>query len=155
VKSLLDTYKENVGRRPLFAEIIDIDFYDGPTEALCQLVESNQWVICSLVYADIERGIRIFTLIEITDRSLSKFKQILEKRSSNKTGFYQDIKAQVKGEYDGYIGKVFLFKCDWLDATEYKVVEMPLEHLEYFKDIEDVLGQNEESKARWLSYFPT
>ena len=153
MKSLLDTYKENVGQRPLFAEIIDIDFYDGPTEALCQLIDSWQWVICSLVYYDIGKGERIFTLLFIGDQLLSKFKSILEKRADDQAGFYKQIKTQVKVVYNSYSGKAFLFKSDWLNATEYDVVEIPFKRLKYFKDIEKVLEQSEESKLKWLSFF--
>ena len=154
MESLLDTYRKNVRQRSLFTEIVDIDFYDGPTEALCQLVDSRQWLICSLIYFDIKKGERIFTLLEISNEWLLKFKSILEKRSIDQAEVYEKLKEEINSFYNAYSGKLFLFKSNWLNAIEYEVIEIPLTQLEYFKDIEGVLEQSEESKLKWINFFP-
>ena len=153
MKSLQDTYNKNVGHISLFSEILDIDFYDGPTEAVCQLADSDQWFICSLVYIDMERGERIFTMLEISNESWLHFKSLLERIPSDQANFYRQIKTQVRAVYNNYSGKAFLFKSDWLNGSEYKIVEMPLKQLHYFGDIEEVLGQSEESKLKWKECF--
>lgn len=153
MKSLLDIYHENVGQKPLFSEIIDIDFYDGPTEALCQLMETEQWFICSLVYIEFKMGQRVFTLLEISKNSFLKFKSIFESRSADQEDFYQKLKEEVKAIYGNYSGRVFLFKSGWLNAEKYEVVELPLKELQYFNDVEQVLHQSEESKLNWINFF--
>jgi hypothetical protein len=153
MKSLLDIYSDNKGKRPLFSEIIHIDFYDSPTEALCRLVESEHWFICSLVYIDIKGRERIFTMLEINNQLLLEFKSVLEKLADDREVLYQKLKTQVKAVYKKYSGNIFLFKSDWLNAAEYEVVEIPLKHLQYFKDIEVVLEQNENSKLQWIRFF--
>jgi hypothetical protein len=59
----------------------------------------------------------------------------------------------VAAVYTGYSGSVFLFKSNWLNAVEYEVVEIPLEELQYFRDIEMVIEQSEESKLKWINFF--
>jgi hypothetical protein len=150
---LLDVYRKNVGQRSLFCDTIIIDFYDGPTEAICQLIDSEQWYICSLVYIAIEKTQRIFTTIEISKDLFLKFKSIFENRTADPGEFYQMLKERVAAVYNGYSGNVFLFKCDWLNSVEYEVVEIPLRELLYFNNIEEVLEQDEESKLKWKNFF--
>jgi len=153
MESLQDVYKVNAGKTSLFSAILDIDFYDGPTEAICQLTDSHRWFICSLVYLDVEVGERIFTVIEVRNELLSHFQSLFGKMATDQSNIYQQIKEEVKKVYDGYSGKVFLFKSDWLNALEYKVVQMPLNQLQYFRDIDEVLGQSEESKLKWKRFI--
>ena len=150
---LLDAYKNNVNKRFLFSKFIDIDFYDGPTEAMCQLVDSEQWFICSLVYFDINKDERIFTLLEVNNEWLVELKLILETYSNDTSILHKKLKEKVNLIYKIYSGKVFLFRSDSLAATEYEVVQIPLKDLKYFKGIEDVLDQTEESKLQWVSFF--
>jgi hypothetical protein len=150
---LLDTYKKNVRQRPLFTKIIDIDFYDGPTEAVCQLIDSEDWFICSLLYFDPDAGERIFTILEISNESFLEFKSILEDRSCDQSELYKKLKDKAKSIYDTYLGKVFLLKGNKLDSINYQVIQIPLERLKYFNHIEDVLEQSEESKSQWVSLF--
>jgi hypothetical protein len=150
---LLDTYNKNVGQRSLFSEIIDVDFYDGPTEALCQLIGTEQWFVSSLAYIDFSNNERIFTVLEVSNDVLLNFKSILERRTSIQESFYGSLKQQVNAAYTGYAGKVYLFKGDSLSAIKYELVEIPLNYLQYFGDIETVLEQNEESKLKWKSFF--
>jgi len=153
MKSLLDIYHENVGQKPLFSEIKDIDFYDGPTEALCRLIDTDQWIICSLVFIDFEMDERVFTILEISEDVLFKFQSIFEDRHQDQRHFYKEVKAQVKGVYGNYSGRVFLFNSGWLEGVEYKIVEIPLKDLQYFGDIEIVIEQPEESKLKWRRFF--
>lgn len=153
MKSLLEIYQENAGKKSLFSEIVDIDFYDGPTEALCRLADTEQWVIGSLVYIDLNKRERIFTLLEISNDVLLGFKSIFENRPSDQEDFYENLKEQVTVVYTGYAGKVFLFKSDWLNAIKYEVVEISLKDLQYFSDIEKVIGQPEESAVKWRGFF--
>ena len=64
---LMDTYEKNSGKSSLFDEILYIDFYGSPTEAVCKLEGIRKWFISSLVYFDIEKNRRIFTVLEIQD----------------------------------------------------------------------------------------
>lgn len=153
MKLLLDIYNKNKGKRPLFSDINDIDFYDGPTEALCRLAESEQWLICSLVYIDISGSERIFTMLEINNQLLLELKSVLEKLTDDQEVLYQKLKAQVKAVYNKYSGNIFLFKSDSLYATKYEIVEISLKPLQYFEDIETVLEQNENSKLHWINFF--
>ncbi len=152
---ILDDYRKNASLRPLYSEIIDIDFYDGPTEALCRLNDSEQWFICSLVSIAFDKWERIFSLLEVTNDVLLKFKFIFENRLPDQHDFYQKLKEQVSVVYADYQGKVFLFKGDRLNAIMFEVVEIPLKDLQYFKDVEAVMGQSEESKLKWKRFFPS
>jgi hypothetical protein len=40
-----------------------------------------------------------------------------------------------------------------LNSIDYEVVEIPLKHLLYFIDIEQVLEQSEELKLKWAGFF--
>ncbi|HEY8968344.1 MAG TPA: hypothetical protein VIM64_04615 [Puia sp.] len=155
---LLEAYDKNMGKRPLFSEIVDIDFYDGPTEAMCQLVDTDQWFILSLVYFDVDTNERIFTSLELTNEWLSELSSVWELRSSNVRSFYERVKEKINGIYNVYPGKVFLFRSDWLWSINYEVVQIPLQFLKYFRSIEDVLEQTEESKSKWvleeMHYYP-
>jgi len=153
MKSLLDIYHRNVDQRPLFSEIKDIDFYDGPTEALCRLIDTDQWIICSLVFIDFEMDERIFTLLEISADALFKFQSIFEGRHQDQQHFYPKLKAQVKAVYGNYAGKAFLFKSGWLKSVEYEITEIHINDLQYFVDIEAVIGQSEKSKTKWKTFF--
>jgi hypothetical protein len=153
MKSLQEIYTKNAGKASLFSSILDIDFYDGPTEAVCQLADSHRWFICSLVYIDIELGKRIFTMLEINDESVSHFKSLFERIATDRSNIYHQIKDKVRVIYKNYSGKVFLFKGDWLNASEYKIVQILLSQLKYFRDIDEVLGQSEESKLKWERFF--
>jgi hypothetical protein len=151
---LLDVYNKNVGQRALFSEIIDIDFYDGPTEALCRLIDTEQWFVCSLVYIDFNKSERIFTLLEIDSEALLTFKSIFGARPSDQEDFYRKIKERVNDVYVGYADAVFLFKGDWLNAIKYELVKIPLKDLQYFNNIERVIEQTEESAMKWRGFFP-
>ena len=153
METLLDICKKNVGKRPLFEDIMAIDFYDGPTEALCKVIDGEQWVICSFVYIDFKKRERIYTVLEIDWDLLLKLKSNLEHRIPDQEDNYANLKAQVKVIYNGYSGKVFLFKSDWLNSIDYEVVGIPLKHLLYFIDIEQVLEQSEELKLKWAGFF--
>jgi hypothetical protein len=153
MEPLLDFYIKNVGKRPLFEDIMAIDFYDGPTEALCKVIDGEQWVICSLVYIDFKKRERIYTVLEIDRDLLLKLKSNLEHRLPDQEDNYARLKAQVKDVYNHYSGKIFLFKSDWLNSVDYKVVEISLMHLLYFVDIEQVLEQSEELKLKWTGFF--
>jgi hypothetical protein len=153
MKTLLDIYKENVGKKSLFNEIVDIDFYDGPTEALCKVIDTGQWYICSLVYIDFKKKERIFTLLEIDQDLQSDLKSKLGHKMPEMEDYIENLKAKVKDIYSGYSGKVFLFKSDWLNSVDYEVAEIPLVNLQYFRDIEHVLEQSEELKLKWTKFF--
>ena len=153
MKTLIDIYKENVGKKSLFNEIVDIDFYDGPTEALCKVIDTGQWCICSLVYSDFKKRERIFTLLEIGRDLQSDLKSNLGHQKSEMEDYIENLKAKVKDIYDSYSGKAFLFKSDWLNSVDYEVAEIPLESLQYFRDIEHVLEQSEELKLKWTKFF--
>lgn len=150
METFLDIYKENAGKRPLFEDITDIDFYDGPTEALCKLVDVEQWFICSIVYIDLAKSERIYTVLEISRSLMKKIKSNLERQIADQESYYEKIKAQVRAIYKDYAGKVFLFKSDWLNSVNYVVEKIPLRDLRYFSDIEQVLEQSEASKLKWL-----
>jgi len=117
------------------------------------LADSHRWFICSLVYIDIELGKRIFTMLEINDESVSHFKSLFERIATDRSNIYHQIKDKVRVIYKNYSGKVFLFKGDWLNASEYKIVQILLSQLKYFRDIDEVLGQSEESKLKWERFF--
>jgi hypothetical protein len=153
METLLNIYRKNVGRRSLFEEVKDIDFYDGPTEALCKLVDAEQWFICSLVYVDFGKSERIYTMLEISHGSFSKLKSNLESQSTNQESDYEKLKVQVKAIYKDYTGKLFLFKSDWLNSVDYEVTKVSLRDLRYFSDIEHVLEQSEASKLKWIKLF--
>jgi hypothetical protein len=150
METLLDIYRKNAGKRPLFEDITDIDFYDGPTEALCKLVDVEQWFICSIVYVDLTKGERIYTVLEISRSLMTKLKSNLEHQIAEQESYYEKIKTQVKAVYQDYTGKVFLFKSDWLNSVNYEVEKIPLRDLRYFSDIKQVLEQSEASKSKWL-----
>jgi len=150
---ILDAYTKNAGRKSLFSKIIDIDFYDGPTEALCQLAESSQWFIGSLVNFDIKKDIRVFTILEINDEWALELKEMLTSDSIIQPNRYENIKKRVGQLYSNYSGLVFLFKGHQLNEMGYEVVQISLEYLKYFKEMEDVLEQTEESKLQWMSFF--
>jgi len=150
---ILDAYKENVEKTSLFSKIIIVDFYDGPTEAICKLVDSEQWLVGSIVYFDIEKKERIFTLLEITNESSSELQPILGSSSIIQADIYENIKKEISLIYNNYSGPVFLFRGHQLSDKKYEVVQIPLKHLIYLKDLEDVLAQTEESKLQWVSFF--
>jgi hypothetical protein len=153
METLFNIYRKNVGKRPLFEDITDIDFYDGPTEALCKLVGAEQWFVCSIVYIDLKKSERIFTVLEISRDSLLKLKSNLEHQKTGQESYYEKIKEQVNAIYKNYRGRVFLFKSDWLNSVNYDVETIPLRDLQYFNDIEHVLAQSEVSKLKWIKFF--
>jgi hypothetical protein len=153
---LFDTYKKNVGLMPLFSLIMDIDFYDGSTEAICKLNNAEKWYVCSLVHINLNPRQRIFTLLELDEQWILKAKPIVEKYQKGDMSSYEAIKREIKLVYDSYKGTVYLFKpdwSDWMDSRNYEIVRIPKESLRYFKDIEDVIEQDKESKLLWMNFF--
>jgi hypothetical protein len=92
-------------------------------------------------------------VLEIDRDLLLKLKSNLEHRLPDREDNYENLKVQVKAIYNDYSGKIFLFKSDWLNSIDYEVVEIPLKHLLYFIDIEQVLEQSEELKLKWAGFF--
>jgi len=153
MEMILITYKRNVGKLPLFSKIIDIDFYDGPTEAISKLADTEKWFIGSLVYFDIKNDQRIFSLLELDEHWLLQITSILEEYKSGKMEHYKALKEKIKNLYKTYSGKVFLFKSDQLNAKNYEIAQIPIKHLKYYNDVEDVIEQKEESKMQWIGFF--
>ncbi len=152
---LFDIYKRSVGLVPLFSVVLDIDFYDGPTEAICKLIDTERWFISSLVLIDFKTNQRVFTMLELNEQSLSEIRPLIEGYKSGDIDSHERVKDKVKLFFDEYRGAVYLFKSDWLNAIDYEITQVPIEHLKYFNGIEDVVAQNEESKLQWVNFFET
>jgi len=150
---LIKSYDTNKGKNTLFSTIMIIDFYDSPTEALCEVGGGNQWCITSLVYFDPYRNIRVFTLINIENESLSDLKALVESYQLNGIDHFDAMKDCVATYYNNYTGRVFLFMTDWLSSNNYQMTEIPKTSLSYFADIEDVLEQSTHEKERWTDWF--
>ena len=130
-----------------------IDYYDGATEAICKIKDSEVWVIASLVYFSPESRIRIFTLLEITEQSLPTIKTLAELYLKEGNAAYSSIKQEIEMYYKGYAGKVFLFMGDLLSSVHYQIVEMPNKLLCYFSDIDAVLAQDKKVQDKWIKLF--
>jgi hypothetical protein len=150
---LIDIYKGKAGLSPLFSVILDIDFYDGPTEAICKLVDTEKWVICSLVYIDFTNRQRIFSMLEVGEQWLSELRPLVEKYKSGSMDSFEAIKSNVEFMFDNYKDDAYLFKSDSLRAKDYEIVQVPIEYLKYFRDIEEVIEQDDAAKSKWIGFF--
>ncbi|MFT3934824.1 MAG: hypothetical protein QM726_14460 [Chitinophagaceae bacterium] len=150
---ILNAYKMNKEKSSLFSQAIVIDHYDGPTEAVCQIRDSEEWFIASLVYFNPDERIRIFTLLKITEQSLVNIKTLAEVYLKEGNAEYAPIKQAIEFYYKGYTGTVFLFMSDWLSSIHYQIIEIPNNALRYFSDIEAVLEQDKRIQGKWMQLF--
>src|SRR3569833_1112006 len=144
---LLEIFRSNVNRNSVFTKILDIEFYDGPTEAFCQLVDSKEWLICSMVYFKPEERDRIFTIIQVNDGAILDVVSGWNSVRKHSTLYYEKAKEEIKRIYNTYKGDVFLFRSQSLMDKNYEIVQISLEDLKYFGSIEEVvIMQSEASK---------
>lgn len=153
IMQLLEIFRRNVNKNSFFAKILDIDFYDGPTEAICQLVDSNEWLICSIVYFKPEEDDRIFSVIQVDSAAILDLVSNCTSMPKDGTLFYEKAKERIKSVYNTYKGDVFLLKSQSLIDQKYEIVQISLKDLNYFASIDDVIMQSESSKLRWKSFF--
>jgi len=151
----LEKLKKNAGGASLFSQIRIIEFYDGPTEAVCQLADVEEWVICSMVYFNIQKNERIFSMLPISFEWSLKLELDLEVPLEEKWERHEKVKKEIGSFYSGYSGDVFLFRGCSLNKAAYQLAQIPLKYLKYFKGIDDVLGQSEGSMAQWTGLFPS
>ncbi|HEV3250262.1 MAG TPA: hypothetical protein VGZ71_04880, partial [Puia sp.] len=144
---------ENAGKKVLFSEIIMVDYYDGPTQAICKLDRTDIWMFCSLVYFEPDAGIRIFTIINLTEQWIFKNKLLINKFANINFEGFAKMNKEIKPYFNNYRGNVYLFKGKQLDDINYEVTEIPLKYLTHFNNIEKNLDQDEESKLHWLNFF--
>jgi len=144
---------DNVTKRSIFSEIIIIDFYDGPTEAICKIISSNDWVIASLVYFDPNLNERIFSIISLRQDWLDEFESNLQSLRSNNFDSYWDLKNGIKKYFDNYSGDAYLFKCEILSSEVYEVFQIKSNKLEYFANVESVLTQKKDCQLKWIDAF--
>lgn len=150
---LLNAFKLNVGKNPLFSDTIIIDFYDGPTEAICQIRNINEWFISSLVYFNSQTDQRIFSMIKITEEWLSDIRIVVEKYEKGDLMYYSQLKDRIALHYAKYSDVMFLFKSNWLMSPNYEIIEAPLQKIKYFNSIDAVLDQDDESQSKWIDLF--
>jgi hypothetical protein len=150
---LIGISMKNVNRRSIFSEIIIVDFYDGPTEAICKIISSNDWVIASLVYFGPHLNERIFSIISVTDDWLNRFESGLQSLRNNNFECYWEIKHGIEKYSRSYSGNAYLLKCGILSAEVYEIVQIKSDKLEYFPNIESVLTQKKEYQSKWIGAF--
>jgi hypothetical protein len=153
VHNLLETGMKNAGKKSIFSEIIIIDFYDGPTQAVCKIISSNDWVISSLVYFDPDTSVRIFSIISMPNDWLNKFESDFQLLRNNNFKNYEVIKTNIKRYSENYSGEVFLFKCEYLSSDVYSIVQINSNKLLYFDSVESVVTQNKQSQSKWIEAF--
>lgn len=153
MNDLTDISMENVNNRSIFAEIIIIDFYDGPTEAICKIISSNDWVIASLVYFEPHLNERIFSIISVAHDWLNGFESDFQSLRSNNFESYWEVKSGIKKYSESYSGNAFLFKCKILSSEVYEIVQIKSNKLEYFANVESVLTQKKKHQLKWIDAF--
>ena len=147
---LISISMKNVNRRSIFSEITIVDFYEGPTEAICKIISSDDWVIASLVYFEPHLNERIFSIISVTDDWLNRFESGLQSLRNNNFECYWEIKYGIEEYYRSYSGNAYLLKCGILSAEVYEIVQIKSDKLEYFPNIESVLTQKKEYQSKWI-----
>jgi hypothetical protein len=150
---ILDVYKMNKEKNPLFSQEIIIDYYDGATEAICQIRDSEEWIIASLVYFNPDDHIRIFTILKITEEYLPTIKTLAEVYLKEGNAEYMSIKHEIEFYYKWYAGAVFLFMSDLLSSIHYQIVEIPNKSLCYFSNIESIWEQEKKIQDKWIQLF--
>ena len=130
-----------------------IDWYDGPTCALCKSQEPDEWFFANIVFIDFERRKRIFVLIQLNAaQSAYLFQALLktvpgQKRSSILLG------KTLRDFIQGYDGAVWLFETDNLDKKSKTIISVDRSFLKYFKSLDEVMNQSKKAKKKWLDVF--
>jgi hypothetical protein len=160
MKSIIDQYQKLLSQKPIFSEVIIIDFYDGATEAVCKVSNSDEWYICSMVYFNPDSRQRIFSVIKVNEdlwpaflSEINVFKKIAPDAYGGKNDYYKKTKKVISNYYEKYTGNVILLMSDSLISFEYKIIEVSRDYLKYFDSIESVLEQDEIAKNQWISLF--
>ena len=156
------------GVKELFSELVLIDWYDGYTRAIGKVRGIDKWFICNLTYYHINQHRRIFTLIETDEKFVAMVRlklndsydegRILTPDNVDETigkcfPDYDQVLREVEKAFREYAGEVYLMNCSNLNDIDYELVEIPLNEMHYFRDIESVLEQDEASSSRWVNLF--
>src|SRR5580704_7276432 len=97
--SLFDQFKMNVGKKPLFSDIIILGYYDGPTEGVCNLMETQSYYIFSLVYLNFANKERMFSLIEVSKKWIQANEKLLAEFRLGDFQSFNKMKAKLRTLY--------------------------------------------------------
>jgi hypothetical protein len=145
--------QEHIGKSCFYDQLIIIDFYDGPIEGICKLENIASNLIFSIIYLDLQRKERIFSLLEIPNEWMAVNESIIKRYENGEMSPYKEIKTKIKSLYKSYYDPAYLFRGEQISDVNYNIVEVNANKLEYFSRVDDVLKQNQKCKTKWNKLF--
>ena len=143
-------FESNIGCKELFDQKIILDWYDGTVLGFGKSDDYNKWFICSLVYFDPEKLVRVYVISEASDELIGRAKQYFENRGEES---YHKLHKEIKSEFENYKGDIYLFKGESLESINYKIIKVDSRYLVFFDDLEDVIDQEIKLAANWIIPF--
>lgn len=133
-----------------FSAIEILDWYDGPTCAVCKSDELDKWFFATLVFTDIQLRRRVFVLMELSDAEATCILELLLKTDKITTTLLTELLDDLVNSYDG---NVWLLDTDNLDKESKTLVQVDKSYLRYFKSLDEVVYQDKEDAQRYLEVF--